>query len=66
MTPFNLFSMLREILAEECGCKVRWRQYPHPLSADELTAIQSRVLQRLNARPPQFASNVNQVRVKSP
>jgi hypothetical protein len=62
MTPFDLFSILREILAEECGCKVCWGQHPNPLSADELTAIQSRVLQILNARSPQVVSNVNQVR----
>ena len=62
MTPFDLFSILREILAEECGCKVCWGQHPHPLSADELTAIQSRVLQILNARSPQVVSNVNQIR----
>jgi len=24
MTPLDLFSMLREILADECGCKVCW------------------------------------------
>jgi hypothetical protein len=65
MTPFDLFSMLREILAEECGCKVCWGQHPHPLSPDELTAIQSRVLQILNARSPQVVSNVNQVQRKS-
>jgi hypothetical protein len=65
MTPFDLFSMLREILAEECGCKVCWAQHPHPLSPDELTAIQSRVLQILNARSPQVVSNVNQVQRKS-
>jgi hypothetical protein len=62
MTPFDLFSMLREILAEECGCKVCWGQHPHPLSADELTAIQSRVLQILNARSPQVLQIVNQDR----
>jgi hypothetical protein len=65
MTPHDLLSMLREILAEECGCKVCWGQHPHPLSADELSAIRSRVLQILNARSPQVESDVNQVRVKS-
>jgi hypothetical protein len=65
MTPFDLFSLLREILAEECGCKVCWGQHPHPLSADELTAIQSRVLQILDARSSQVVSNVNEVRQKS-
>ncbi len=50
MTPFDLFSMLREILAEECGCKVCWGQHPNPLSANELTAIRSRVLQILDLR----------------
>jgi len=64
MTPFNLFSMLREMLAEECGCKVCWGQHPHALSADELRAIRSRVLQILNAQSPQVVSNVNQVRQK--
>jgi hypothetical protein len=65
MTPLDLFSILREILAEECGCKVCWGQHPHPLSADELSAIQSRILQILNARSPEGVSNVNQVRLKS-
>ncbi len=65
MTPLDLFCMLREILAEECGCKVCWGQHPHPLSADELTAIQSRILQILNARSPQAVSNVNEFLLKS-
>jgi hypothetical protein len=65
MTPSDLFSLLREILAEECGCKVCWGQHPHPLSADELSAIRSRILQILNARSPQVVSNVNQVRQKT-
>jgi hypothetical protein len=65
MTPVDLFSMLREILADECGCKVCWGQHPHPLSADELTAIRSRILQILNARQPQVVSNVNQFRLTS-
>jgi hypothetical protein len=63
MTPLDLFSMLREILADECGCKVCWGQHPHPLSADELTAIRSRILQILNARSPKAASNVDQFRM---
>jgi hypothetical protein len=65
MTPFDLLSMLREILAEECGCKVCWGQHPHPLNADELAAIRSRILQILNARSAQVISNVNQVRMNS-
>jgi len=63
MTPLDLFSILREILAEECGCKVCRGQHPHPLSADELSAIRSRILQILNARSPQVVSSVNQSRL---
>jgi hypothetical protein len=36
MTQLDLFSILREILADECGCKACWGEHPHPLSADEL------------------------------
>jgi hypothetical protein len=65
MTPFDLFSLVRENLADECGCKVCWGQHPHPLSADELSAIRSRILQILNARAPQVVSNVKELLLKS-
>ena len=65
MTPLDLFSILREILANECGCRVCWGQHPDPLSADELTAIRSRILQILSTRPPQVVSNVNQFHLTS-
>ena len=65
MTPLELFNRLREILAEECGCRACWGQHPQPLSADELTALRARVLQVLNTRSPRDVSNVDQSRLKS-
>jgi len=65
LTPFDLFNMLREILADECGCKVCWGQHAHPLRADELAAVRSRILQILDAQSPQVVSNVNQFRLTS-
>jgi hypothetical protein len=65
MTPLDLFNILREILAEECGCNACWGQHPHPLSADELSAIRSRILQILSVPSRQAESNVNQVRLIS-
>ena len=65
MTPVDLFSVLREILADECGCKVCWGEHPHPLSAEELAGIRSRILQILSARPPQVVSTVNQFHLTS-
>jgi hypothetical protein len=65
MTPRDLYSILREILADECGCKVCWGQHPHPLSGDELAAIRSRIVQILNARHPPAGSTVNQFHLTS-
>ena len=44
MTPLDLFSRLREILADECGCNACWGEHPYLLSPDELTAIHLRIL----------------------
>ena len=65
MTPLELINILREVVAEECGCNASWEQHPEPLSRDEMAAIRSRVLYVLQTQPSQAVLRINSARLKS-